>query len=123
MSEAVEVPYLAAMPDDYLTCRTLKHAWTVTQRFRVVDTRRELGRLSRGGHQLFAERRLTCDRCGMVRSDAFAITSSGGHTALRRINSTYAEIPEGYYVRGEGRLDLGLVLGAVFERDAMTGGD
>lgn len=83
---------------------------------RVVDTRRE-SRIARAGFQLFAERRIRCSRCGMVRSDAYQITSSRGHTALIKINSTYPETPHGYYVKGQGRLEMPLVLGALFDRD------
>jgi hypothetical protein len=118
MSEQVDefLARLSRMDADYLECRTLKHSWTGAP-LRVVDTRQESSRVARAGHSVFAERRIRCSRCGMVRSDAFQISSSRGHTALIKINSTYPEIPPGYYVTGQGRLEMPLVLGAKFDRD------
>jgi hypothetical protein len=107
---------LAEVPDEYIQCRTTQHKWDEIQRLRVVDTNNEEGRYARGGYVTFAERRLRCARCQMVRSDAFHITSAEGHTALRSLGSTYPEIPPGYYVKGQGRLDRALVLGVLFER-------
>lgn len=118
MNEGVEdfLNSLAGMPDEYLQCRTMQHSWVEEEKFTVIDSGREVTRRPRGGEQVFAERRLHCTRCGMVRSDAYRITSSSGHTALHKIASSYFP-PDGYWVKGAGRLGKDLVLGAKFERD------
>ena len=108
---------IADVPDTYLQCRSLLHAWQEEgPGFIVVDSKRETERRARGGQVLFAERRLECTRCGMRRSDAYQISSSHGHTALRKVATSYFA-PEGYYVKGSGRLGRELILGAKFERD------
>jgi hypothetical protein len=119
MSEDIDL-FLAAvdqMPGDYLLCRTMRHAWEESQPFTLIDTNRNVERRARGGNVVFAERRLSCMRCGMTRSDAYRITQVGGHTALQRIGASYPDVPPGYYVRGAGRAGMELVLGAKFERD------
>lgn len=78
----------------------MAHPWKVTSPFRLVDTDYEEGE-PRGGHRVFAERKLTCPRCGMVRSDAFAISNRSGHTSLHKISSRY-DAPEGYSITGIG---------------------
>jgi hypothetical protein len=108
---------IANVPDSYLQCRSMMHAWQEDgPGFIVVDSERETTRRARGGQRVFAERHLECLRCGMTRSDAYQITSSHGHTALRKVATTYGP-PEGYYVQGAGRLGRELILGAKFERD------
>lgn len=107
---------LATVPGNFLDCRSMKHNWQAEQRFTVIDTERETSRRRRGGLAMFAERTLVCTRCGMERNDAYQITSSRGHTALRKVAVTYTP-PEGYYVKGAGRISSELLLGAQFERD------
>lgn len=107
---------LAGVPDAYLECRSMKHAWQQDTLFTLVDTGRETSRRARGGERVFAERNLTCLRCGMERSDAYRVTKIGRYTALKKLTSTYTP-PEGYYVKGAGRLGAELVLGAKFDRD------
>lgn len=118
MNEDVEdfLNSLANMPDAYLQCRTMQHSWVEEGKFTVIDSLRETTRRARGGEAVFAERRLTCSRCTMERSDAYRITSSHGHTALQKIATTYNP-PEAYYVAGAGRIGKELVLGAKFVRD------
>jgi hypothetical protein len=103
---------LANMPEAYLDCRSTQHRMNVTDSFRIVDTRTEHGARPHMGHTLYAKRVLTCDRCGMVRNDFYAISSRRGHNFLTKINATY-EPPEGYAVTGLGRVEgsRGLVLG------------
>ena len=103
---------LADMPDAYLECRATQHRMNVTDPFRIVDSRTEQGAREHKGHTLYAKRVCTCDRCGMVRNDYYAISSRRGHHFLTKINATY-EPPEGYAVHGLGRVEggRGLVLG------------
>lgn len=118
MNESVEefLRSLAGMPDEFLQCRAMRHAWEEEQPFTVVDSTRESGRRPRGGEQVYAERILACSRCGMQRSDAFRITSSNGHSALVKVGASYSP-PPNYFVEGAGRLSSELVLGAKFDRD------
>ena len=103
---------LANMPETYLECRSTQHRMTITDPFRVVDSRTEQGARPHMGHTLYAKRVLACDRCGMVRNDFYAISSRRGHTYLTKINATYLP-PDGYAVTGLGRVEgsRGLVLG------------
>jgi hypothetical protein len=112
---SIEDAYLAAlgdMPETYLECRSTQHRMNVTDSFRIVDTRTEKGARPHMGHTLYAKRVCTCDRCGMVRNDFYAISSRRGHNYLTKINATY-EPPEGYSVPGLGRVEgsRGLALG------------
>lgn len=97
--EDVFVDALADMPAAYLDCRE-QHDWRTSSDFRLVDTTRE-DRQPRMGHEVFAERRKTCKRCGMTRTDTYAVNRRGGYTALSKIASSY-DPPEGYYVSGIG---------------------
>lgn len=115
--EDVFLEAMEQMPPEYLRCRSMRHAWDEEEGFTIVDTVRETSRRARGGERVFAERKLTCLRCGMERSDAYQITKSRGHTALRKLSSSYPVVPDGYYVKGAGRLGMELVLGAKFDRD------
>lgn len=109
------VDALSHVPSEFFACREMQHPWRVTSPFRLVDSEQE-NRSPRGGHREFAERRLTCQRCGMVRSDAFSISTRNGHTALSKIGSTYAA-PEGYAITGVGNTAgmRDLLLGLAFE--------
>lgn len=98
--EDVYVNALEHYEPGYLECREMAHVWKISSPFRLVDTTIE-DRQPRGGHATFAERKLTCGRCGMVRSDAFSITDRRGHTALHKIGSSY-EQPDGYAITGIG---------------------
>jgi hypothetical protein len=109
---------LDGMPENFLICRELQHIWKVTQPFRVVDCLKEIGRYPRGGQLVYAERRLTCSRCTMVRSDAFKISSDRGRTTLRKISANYIQ-PEGYAIPGTGYGARGLtdyVHGVAFDQ-------
>lgn len=109
---------LDEIPEEFLICRELQHVWEITDPFRVVDSTREQGRQSRGGERVFAERKMTCRRCKMIRSDAFKISSVRGRTSLRKISGTYFP-PEGYAIPGIGRGVKGLtdfVHGAAFDQ-------
>ncbi len=115
--EDLFVEALEHTPPEFLACREMAHPWRVTSPFRVVDTTRE-DRRPRGGFRLYAERRLTCQRCGMVRSDAFAMGTRSGHTTLSKISSQY-EAPEGYAISGVGRTAglRDLLYGVAFEAE------
>ena len=117
----VFIAAIEEMPEAFLTCRGAQHRWPQTlPPFHVIDSKREKDRHPRGGHDTYAERVLICDRCGMERSDAYAITSMRGRTALHRINSTYTP-PPGYSIEGvKGQSTKGLrdlIHGAAFDRD------
>ena len=107
---------VAAMPPEFLACRGSSHRFNISDDFRVVDSVHEQGKRPQGGQQVYAERRLECDRCGMVRVDHYAITSRGGHTMLTKINAIYSA-PEGYATVGLGRIagNRGLVLGMALD--------
>jgi hypothetical protein len=122
-----EGEFLAAveqMPEGYLECRGSQHRFNLIEPFRIVDSGREQGYRSHGGHQVYAVRVLECDRCidpetghGMIRHDYYEITSHRGHTFLRKINASYLP-PAGYATSGLGRIagNRGLVLGAALDR-------
>jgi hypothetical protein len=115
------VSAIAAMPEAYVECRSMMHAWEITSHFRVVDSGNEESARERGGERVYARRDLTCTRCGMTRTDAFRITSRRGRTALRKLGSTYHP-PEGYSIPGVGRGGAGmkdLVYGAQFDHDVV----
>lgn len=116
--EDLFVDALEQVPPEFLACREMAHPWRVTSAFRVVDTTKEEDRRPRGGFRLFAERRLTCQRCGMIRSDAFAMGTRAGHTTLHKISSQY-EAPEGYAISGLGRTAglRDLLYGVAFEAE------
>jgi hypothetical protein len=111
-AEDAYLAHLANMPEEYLECRSTQHKMTITDPFRIVDSRAEEGAYPHMGNYVYAKRSLTCDRCGMVRHDFYSISSRRGHTYLTKINATY-QPPEGYAVSGLGRVEgsRGLVLG------------
>jgi hypothetical protein len=87
---------LAKVPDEYLRCRDLLHAWDTVEDFTIVDAST-------------IERSLCCSRCGTLRWDSFTATSEG----LVKDRSRYAypqdyqlaNVPRGVkpgvFVRGE----------------------
>lgn len=91
---------LEQAPPEFLECREMAHQWRLTSPYRLVNTRVE-DRLPRAGHSEFAERKLTCQRCGMVRADAYAISSRSGYTSLTKLGSSYQQ-PDGYAITGAG---------------------
>jgi len=122
-----EDAFLAAagdMPDAYLECRGSQHRFNIAEPFRIVDSGREEGFRKHGGHQVYAVRKMVCDRCidpetghSMVRYDFYEITSHRGHTFLQKIDARY-EPPPGYATTGLGRIagNRGLVLGMALDR-------
>lgn len=114
----VYIAGLDGMPENFLACRESQHRWDVLENFRIVDAGKESDRRARGGHTVYAERVLVCERCGMERSDAYHISSFRGRTALQRINASYTA-PDGYSIEGVGNNIKGmrdLVHGAMFDR-------
>lgn len=114
--EDVFVDALEHTEPEFLVCRELRHVWRPSTPFRLVDASLEDGRQPRGGHTEYAERRLTCSRCGTERSDAYAISRRRGHTALTKIGSSYNQ-PEGYAITGIGSTASmrDILLGVAFE--------
>lgn len=92
---------LDSLPDNYLACREMQHAWVITQDYTRVDTRRDDSHRPRRGNTDYIERQLTCDSCGMVRIDTFLLATVYGRTVLRKIQSAYVQ-PDGYAIRGVG---------------------
>lgn len=76
------------IPEDYLACRDLLHAWTpYDARIRRADTtgRREIHRV------------LRCSRCKTLRTQRLDMQG-------RILSNSYSEYPEGYLLTGTGHL-------------------
>lgn len=92
---------LRNLPDNYLMCRDLKHAWDVHFDFFVNPKTKEV------------ERKLRCIRCDMIRVEKYVQTSNG----LDKIRNIYGQ-PEGYGIHGvpRGVKPSSIVKGVQFER-------
>lgn len=98
--EDVFVNALSHARPEFVQCREMAHRWKIVSPFRLIDTDVE-DRQPRGGFREFVERKLQCQRCEMIRADAFSISTRHGHTALTKIGSSYSQ-PEGYAITGIG---------------------
>lgn len=74
---------MTSVPDDFLVCRDLKHAWEVTEDFHEVTDNRDT--------HAFIGREVSCIRCDTVRSERYQLTKDG----LVRSGTSYL-YPEGY---------------------------
>lgn len=74
--------------EKYLTCKDVRHRWTLTQPYE----RQPSG---------WVTRVLECERCGTVRTDNYAIVNN---QRLARAGSTY-QYPEGFSFRGLPQAD------------------
>ena len=74
--------------ENYLTCKDVRHRWTLTQSYE---------RQPNG----WVTRMLECDRCGTVRTDNYAILNGN---RLARAGSSY-RYPEGFSFRGLPQAD------------------
>lgn len=82
---------LMTLPDNYLMCRDVKHAWDVTDELHVTK--------NVGSKIKEVARLLTCLRCGMTRKDVFLPTAHG----LEKVGMSYPDKPEGYGITGVPR--------------------
>lgn len=87
LTEALEV-----LPDNYLMCRDMRHAWDLEEDFYVDPN----AKVKHGS----IRRRLRCLRCGMARVERFIQTKWG----LEKIGQNYID-PEGtpYRIHGVPR--------------------
>lgn len=86
---------LAALPDKWVACRDMRHAWDVLNNFHLVPDFQVPG----GKKINVFHRDLLCSRCGTVRREDYQALSTG---ALDKVNQDYV-YPEGYQMRGVPR--------------------
>lgn len=122
LSEDEVYRLISELPQAYLQCRDMSHKWDLQHDYAIVDTKVMTHRQPRGGFTRYAERVLKCGRCGMVRSDAYALQKWRSYTVLDKINSGYLP-PTNYRLKGVGRFGglPSIVRGVAFER-ALQGG-
>lgn len=73
---------LRTLPNDFVACRDIQHAWDAADGFFLEEVR--------GGRQRIV-RRLSCTRCGTMRLDHHRIVDGG----LQKTRSVYT-YPEGF---------------------------
>ena len=98
------VAALRGMPQAYLVCRDLKHAWDYEVSFYKTAFK---GRTEKGRRfAIFARRELKCIRCDARRNEVFAINKR----EIAKVSSHY-NYPEGYLLHGVAELKdiIGLV--------------
>lgn len=84
---------LQEMPDNWVNCRDMRHAWAVENDFHVVTQAQEKGRRT-----MHVGRDLICMRCPTVRHEVYIATRHG----LEKISQSYS-YPEGYCIPGVPR--------------------
>jgi hypothetical protein len=94
------------MPNAFIECRDMRHAWKVVQSYRYIDD----GETTRTPK--YVSRKLECNRCGCVRTDVLNVRT------FDKVATSY-DYPEGYTILGNkvGRGTANLVRRAVYERD------
>jgi hypothetical protein len=80
------------MPDAYLNCRDMRHAWDILNDFYVLKT------IQVGKVVTHVGRTLQCQRCPTVRKETYIIRKNG----LEKISQFY-EYPEDYLFQGVPR--------------------
>jgi hypothetical protein len=92
------------MPNVYIQCRDMRHAWVVAQSYRYIDEGKKAPK--------YVSRKLECSRCGCVRTDVLNVRT------FDKVATSY-DYPEGYTILGNkvGRGTANLVRRAVYERD------
>lgn len=83
-SDTRDLIWVSALPQEYLNCRSLRHAWSTTS-FRALEP--DDAFLKPSGIQQVIRRELECMRCPTVRQDFFG--RNGGTAAFVRIRSRY----------------------------------
>lgn len=85
------VDALHELPDTWLMCRDVRHAWSVENDFHVTSqTPKTIQEIRRS---------LVCLRCGVLRNEVYIPTRFGG---LEKTHSSYV-YPQGYQIRGVPR--------------------
>ena len=92
---------LRNLPDEYLACRDLRHAWE------------ELGYYRERGGGAAVIRKLRCLRCGTLRRDTLSNSYSDKTTH-------YYGHPEGYRIEGMGRAGMNDVRKEVVKRHEVV---
>jgi hypothetical protein len=95
---------LRNLPDEYLACRDLRHAWD------ELGYYRERGTGGAGGPII---RKLQCLRCGTLRRDTLSNSYSEKTTH-------YYGHPDGYRIEGMGRAAMDEVRKEVVKRHQVT---
>lgn len=85
---------LKTLPDHWVVCRDMLHAWAVENDFHVTPMA-TVGRKS----IMHISRELVCMRCGTVRKEKYHLSARGG---LEKVGQSY-EYPEGYQIPGVPR--------------------
>ena len=93
---------LQEVPDEYLLCRDLLHAWDIVKDFSVTDT----GSI---------ERTLLCQRCETIRFDSFSWDGEG----IQKDRSKYS-YPRDYQLKDVPR---GVKPGAMIRKELFSRGD
>lgn len=94
---------LSQLPESFLSCRDLRHAWKVRTNFHDVDrepaTRKNVART--------VERVLECITCGTVRTDTYLVVVHRNDAPRLEKWSTAYVYPSGYQMkRGHAPRDL-----------------
>ena len=93
---------LKSLPDNFLDCRDMRHAWTVTQDYFLAEDDNRI------------IRELACTRCGTFRRDSFRATRDG---RLVRFGTSYT-YPDTYQLTGvaHGVKPQEVVRGEIYRR-------
>ena len=83
---------LAKLPDTYVDCRDMRHAWRVQNDFHVVKQTQVGRKVTHVG------RNLRCRRCPTIRNEVYLIRANG----LEKISQSYS-YPEDYMLPGVPR--------------------
>jgi hypothetical protein len=103
MASARENP-LRKLPDAFLACRDLRHAWEPLGYFRERGS-------GRGGGPII--RKLRCLRCGTLRRDVLS-------NSFTEKTTHYYGHPEGYRMEGAGRAAMNDVRQEVVKRQRVV---
>lgn len=93
------------MPNAFIQCRDMRHAWEVVRSYHLDTT-------AEGKKPQYVSRQLECNRCGCVRTDVLNVRT------FDKVATSY-DYPEGYTILGNkvGRGTANLVRRAVYERN------
>lgn len=97
---------LMILPDQYIACRDVRHAWSTENDFHVHKQVQEKGRRT-----MHIARDLVCMRCGTLRHEVYIATRDRG---LEKTSQTY-EYPELYAIPGVPR---GVKPSAIIQQEA-----
>lgn len=88
---------LQTLPDNYVECRGMMHAWRVLNDFRIMDSPTQNG-------PRFLRRDLTCTRdCGVVRHDTFLLRFVRGEPQISEKVRAHYTYPDDYQMPGVPR--------------------